>query len=339
MTTVSSIPLRASIEDGESVPPSSIGDAKDDLLATGLVQAAGRQVPSLLLPLLAAASAGSALVLQRPVLTSESLFALMNAAVTASMVTLGSYMTIQQRERFTGLAFIAAGVSWPLIALDIYPGWGGYVAFVFGGGATFYVPICWGILRYGRPQLTHRAERFLIPLCALLTSGTGVVFSLFVKPEWVGLSANASWPTLWPSELAFIIGGLLLCAGFNILAVYFLLLLRRRLREAPSTQRDAIRPLCWFGAALGVGSSAVFTATTFDSHLVSFHALVIIIGALALSLTGGLGVAMARQDLFSARFVDRLPDSRTRRGSPFTSGRCCGMSPLNCSSWTPARKV
>lgn len=271
----------------------------------------GRPWTSLMLPLLAAASGGGALLLQRPILTSEPVFALVNSAVPAAMVTLGSYMAIQQRERFTGLAFVVAGLSWPLIALDIYPGWGSWVAFVFGGGATFFPPICWGVLRYGRPRLTHRTERLFIPFCAVLTSGTGIVFSFFARPEWVGLSPAASWPALWPDETAFTIAALILTSGFVVLALCFLLLIRRLLREAPPTRRDAIRPLCIFGVALGIGASIVFTVTTFDANLLSFHALVIVVGALALSLTGGLGVAMARQEMLGARLVARLPESRT----------------------------
>jgi hypothetical protein len=91
--------------------------------------------------LLAVVSAGFTLLLQWPALTSEPAFTRMNACVTAGMVVMGSYLTIQQRERFTGLAFITAGVCWPLIALDVYPGWGGYLAFLFGGGATLSVPL------------------------------------------------------------------------------------------------------------------------------------------------------------------------------------------------------
>jgi hypothetical protein len=37
----------------------------------------------------------------------------------------------------------------------------------------------------------------------------------------------------------------------------------------------------------------------------------IVIGAFALTLTCGLGVSMTRQDLISARLIERLPYSRT----------------------------
>lgn len=289
--------------------------------ADGGLPAAGRRWPALLLPVLASASGAGALALQYPVLTSEPLFTLTNAAVTAAMVTLGSYLVIHHGERFTGLAFVVAGIFWPLIALDVYPGWGPYLAFIFGGGATFFVPLSWGILRYGRSRLAHRSERLYIPVCALLTSGAGAVFSLFTTPEWMGLPATARWPTLWfdtagfdtagANKAACTVGAVLLSVGFNILALYFLLLVWRVLREAPPTRRDAIRPLCAFGAVFGVGSGVVYTITTIDPQLLPLHALAIIIGALALILTGGLGISMARQDLLSARFVDRLPDSRT----------------------------
>ncbi len=271
----------------------------------------GRRCPLRLPLLLAGVSAGATLLLQWPVLASEPVFTRMNASVTASMIVLGSYLTIQQRERFTGLAFITAGLCWPLIALDIYPGWGGYLAFVFGGGAAFFVPLCWGILRYGRARLAHGSERLYIALCALLTSGTGATFSLFTKPEWVGLPARPPWPTLMPNELTRITGAVLLCLGFQVLAWGFLLLVRRMLQEAPPTRKDAIRPLCVFGVVFGFGSSVVYTVATFAPDLLPTHTVAIIIGAFAITLACGLGISMTRQDLLSARLVDRLPQSRT----------------------------
>lgn len=266
---------------------------------------------SLGLPLLATVSVGGAVLLQQPALTSEPLFVLMNAAVTASMVTLGSYMVVQQREGSTGLAFVVAGLSWPLLALDIYAGWGPYVAFVFGGGATFYPPLCWGILRYGRSRLTYRSERLFVPLCAVLTSGTGALLTFVAKPEWVGYPADTPWPTLWPDETAFFVVAVATCAGFVTLAGYFSLLVRRLLRETPPIRRNAIRPLCVFGVLLAAGSSLIYTVATFGFNRISFHTLVLVVGALALSLAGGLGVAMARQEFLGARLVERLPDSRT----------------------------
>lgn len=271
----------------------------------------GRPWVALLLPLLAVASGGGVLLVQQPVLTDEPVYALVNAAVAASMVTLGSYLAIQQRERFTGLAFVVAGVSWPLITLDIHPGWGPWVSFVLGGGATFFPAVAWGVLRYGRPRLTHRSERLFLPVCAMLTTGNGVVFSLFAQPEWLGFPADANWPTVWPDAFAFTIAALWLTTGFNLLAVGFLLLVRQLLREASPMQRLEIRPLCLFGVALGIGSSAVFTVTTFAPDLLSFHALTIVVGVLALSCTAGLGVAMARREMRAARLVARLPSSRS----------------------------
>jgi signal transduction histidine kinase len=251
------------------------------------------------------------LALQWPVLTSEPVFTRMNASVTAGMVVLGSYLTIQKRERFTGLAFITAGVCWPMIALDVYPGWGGYLAFLLGGGATFFTPLGWGILRYGRPRLAYRSERLYILLCALLTSGTGAAFSLFTKPEWVGLPAHARWPALVTNEVTRTVGAVLLCLGFQVLACYFLLLVRRMLREAPPTRKDAIRPLCIFGVAFGFGSSVVYIVATLDAGLLPLHRVATIIGAFALTLACGLGISMTRQDLMSTRLIDRLPNFRT----------------------------
>jgi signal transduction histidine kinase len=127
----------------------------------------------------------------------------------------------------------------------------------------------------------------------------------------MGLPADANWPTLWADKRGYTIGAVLLCVGFQVLAVYFLLLVRRVLREAPPTRRDAIRPLCTFGVAFGFGSGLVFTVATFAPRVLPLHAVAGIIGAFALILTSGLGVSMARQNLLSARFVDRLPDSQT----------------------------
>lgn len=263
------------------------------------------------LVVVAAVTTAGGVLLHRPVLLTQPLFTVANTATTTAMVTLGGYLVLRQRERFTGLAFVAAGLSWLLIAFDIYPGWGGWIAFVLGAGASFYTPLCWGVLRFGRPRLTRRSERAFLPLCALLTSGTGAVYSLFVRPEWIGLAPSASWPTLWPDQRVAAAGGVVLCAGFAFLAGYFVVLVRGLLREAPPTRRDTIRPLCLFGVAIGAGSAAIFTVSTPVAHLLPFHVLSILIAALALVTTAGLFVAITRQDLFLARLVALLPSLRT----------------------------
>ncbi len=47
-----------------------------------------------------------------------------------------------------------------------------------------------------------------------------VIYTLFARPEWTGLPATASWPTVWPNQTIAAVGAVVLCVGFNILAVY-----------------------------------------------------------------------------------------------------------------------
>ncbi|HZD15281.1 MAG TPA: hypothetical protein VE196_09195, partial [Pseudonocardiaceae bacterium] len=131
----------------------------------------------------AAFAALIALLIQRPVITTEPVYGTMNAALVITMVTLGTGLVLQG-QRFTGASFVLAGYSWLLVAADIYSGWGGWIAFVFGAGAPFYTPLSWGVLRYGRPALVHRAERIFLPVCAVVTSGLGAAQSLFSEPAW-----------------------------------------------------------------------------------------------------------------------------------------------------------
>ncbi|HET9257053.1 MAG TPA: histidine kinase [Pseudonocardiaceae bacterium] len=312
-------------EDRSPVVKNGIGDHSLNAISPGLPapdeadgpwdgdppHAAGRVCPSRLPLLLAAISGGITMLLQWPVLASEPVFTRMNACVTVGMVVLGSYLIIQKRERFTGLAFVTAGLCWPVVALDIYPGWGPYLAFLFGGGATYFVPVIWGILRYGRPRLAYRSERLYLPLCALLTTGASLALSLFIRPEWVGLPARARWPTLIASPLAATAGGVLACLGFQVLAWYLFALVRRTMREAPPTRKDAIRPLCVFGVVFGFGSSAVYTIAILAPSVLPVHTVAIVTGAFALTLACGLGASIIRQDLITARVIDRLPYSRT----------------------------
>jgi hypothetical protein len=96
-----------------------------------------------------------AAVLNGPVMRSEPVFASINVATTATLVTLGVYLMRAQSTRFTGWCFVLAGVSWLLTVTDtLAPAWGPLVHWVLSG--VTYVALGWAILRYRRPRLAGR---------------------------------------------------------------------------------------------------------------------------------------------------------------------------------------
>jgi hypothetical protein len=264
-----------------------------------------------ILTLVALLSALGCVAIHAPVLHSEPLYCIINTAVTCSMTTLGMYMIIKGRERFTGICFAFAGFFYPIISLDIYPGWGVYLAFILGGGALFYTPLGWGVLRYGRKKLESGAERAFIPISIVLTSGTGFLATTFARPGWLGFSPGVKWFSVWPNETATEVAAIAICVGFNFIAVYFCFLVFRMLRNAPPTSRRYIRPIGFFGSSLAVGSAIIYTVTTLVPRAVPFHVLVGLVGLFTLGITAAFVLAIVREQLLGARLVERLPNVAT----------------------------
>jgi signal transduction histidine kinase len=268
-------------------------------------------VAAVALVVMAAATAALSLVLHRPVLGAEPLFVVANTATAVAMVSLGGYLSLRQRERFTGRCFMVAGVSWLFVVFDIYPGWGPWIAFVFGPGATFYAPLSWGALRFGRRRLAHRAERVYLGLCAFFVSGAPALYSLFVLPQWIGLAGTVAWPRVWPNRHVASYGGIVLALGYVFIAGQFMFVARGALQEMSPLRREASRPLYVFAPVLAVGSALIFGFATVIAHAVLLHSVIITVAALALTLTAGLFMAILRENTWAARLVELLPSLRT----------------------------
>ena len=190
-----------------------------------------------------------AAVLNGPGMRSEPVFASINVATTATLVTLGVYLMRGQSTRFTGWCFALAGVSWLLTVTDtLAPAWGPLVQWVLSGFT--YVALGWAILRYRRPRLAGRAERWFVIGSVVGTVGVAVVTTPFLPPEVLGYPADAVWPLLVDSGAAIVVGLTLNCPAFAALAVVFCLLMVRILREAPFVSRRFLRRWCCSAACL-----------------------------------------------------------------------------------------
>lgn len=271
-----------------------------------------RQRPLLVaLLLLAGTCAAIAVLVQVPLLPTEPLYVVVNVLVTTSMILMGSYLISRQRERFTGAAFVIAGVFWLGRSVEIYLPWGPLFSWLFSG-AGFYTAISWGILRYGRVRLETRSERLFIPFCAIFIAGSCAILATVSFPEWLAYPTNSYWLTIWPSEMLSTVFNLGACAGYAFIAIYFCVLSFRKLHSTAHFRRGILRPLVWCGS----GWAAVATTVTIVMSLapasdISAHATYDIIGILSFSLTAALVVAIARQQLMGSSFVNRLPAIRT----------------------------
>lgn len=258
-------------------------------------------------------SAAIAIAVHVPVLTAQPLYALINVAVTSVVTMVGTYLVVSEQERFTGIAFIFAGALYPVNDLDIYPGWAAYVSYIFGGGALFYGAISWGVLRYGRRHLEYLSERIFIPICFFFASGSGILAMSFARPEWLGFPADSKWLTVWPNRTAFSVAGVVVCAGFVFIAVYFTSLMVRRVRATPAVSRGSLQPLAAFGSVLALGSAGIYTIETLAPDLVAFHTLMNLVGVLTLGVAGALITAVVRHQLLAAHLVEQLPEVHTPR--------------------------
>lgn len=252
-----------------------------------------------------------AAVLNGPVMRSEPVFASINVATTATLVTLGVYLMRAQSTRFTGWCFVLAGVSWLLTVTDtLAPAWGPLVHWVLSG--VTYVALGWAILRYRRPRLAGRAERWFVIGSAVGTVGVAVVTTPFLPPEVLGYPAHTLWPPLLIDSVAAIAVALALnCAAFAALAVAFCALMVRILREAPVVSRHFLRPMLLFGGILAAGSALVQVAAMVDPVRISLHHAAATVGALILCLSAALALTMLLQHSVGSRFVANLPPVRT----------------------------
>lgn len=287
MTYVTSLPLRAPIE----------GDRYPMTVLVGL-------------PAAAVLSAAAAFALHGPVVASEPLFTTINVAVIATLITLGLYVVVRQHERFTGLCFALAGVSWYLAVIDTaFPTWGPYVAWSLSG--TTYMAISWAVLRYRRRRLETVAEKAFVPTAAVLTIATSVIAAFFIPPEVVGYPADTFWPPVTTDPLSSTVVIVVLCLGYVVLAVYYCLLMARIVRAAPYISRGFLRPMALFGAFLAVGAAIVQSVSALAPNVLGIHQALSTVGALILALSGALAASMMLQQMVGSRFVDHLPSVRT----------------------------
>lgn len=267
--------------------------------------------PSAILVVVALVSAAISIAVHQSVLVSEPIFAVVNGAVTCGLTTVGTHLVLSERERFTGIAFMVAGITYPLADIDVFPAWGPYLSYIFGGGALFYATLSWGILRYGRPALETRGERVFLPLCIVVTSGSTLLAVLVARPEWLGYPARTPWLSVWPDRRSFEVASVVVCVGFVAIAVYFTILMIRRIGRTPPLQRGSLMPLTVFGSGLALGGAVIISVATLAPSVIALHTLLNLLGLLTLSVAVALFVGIVRHSMLGARAVDALTEAQT----------------------------
>lgn len=251
---------------------------------------------------------GLTVAVQWPAVASELEFVVVNVAVVLSMVGLGCYLS-RVDERFSGICFMVAGAGWIVTGLDVHPRWGSAPSWLFGG-ALVYTSIGWGILRYGRPYLARR-ERLFVVCCVAATTGMCTLLMLFSRPEWLAYSPEALWLTVWPNPTTTAVLNLVACVGYLGLGCLFASVAFRRLTETSPVQRRIQRPLVLAGAGWAAAASVVTTVGSLSPETVPIHTNSTIVGALSVVVTGALAVAIHRNRMLGASFLDVLPTQRT----------------------------
>lgn len=315
MTHVTSVPLRAPIED----------DQRPWVIRAILMAAAGLSIIG-------------ATYLHRPIIAAEPVFTTINVAVIATLITLGLYLVLRQREGLSGLAFAVAGATWSISALDgVFPAWGPYVTWTFAG--TTYVAIGWAILRYRRRRLETTAEMAFVPIAIALTVGTSFA-AAFVVPPWIlGFPADTFWPVVYNrpaiSTGAIAVVGL----GFLALGGFFCVLMAGMVRRAPYVGRAALRPMAMFGAFFAVGSAVVQAGSAAAPDVVGPHYAVIAVGVLLLALSAALAVSMMLQEMVGSRFLAQLPLVRTPETVSTYLRTVLGDPTVELLYWSPESSV
>jgi signal transduction histidine kinase len=247
--------------------------------------------------------------IEAPAIAAEPFFVGVNTAVVLCLVGLGHYLAAQHGERVTGACFVVAGAGWVVLSLDVHSRWGSLPSWLFGS-AIVYTAIGCGILHYGRARLSP-AGRWWIVACVAGTTGTTAPIVLVSRPQWLGFSPEAFWPSPWPDRTATTVLVVAACVAWLVVAGLFVVIALRQLRSAPPAQRRILRPLTLAGAGWAGAAAGVTVFATLAPGVVSLHGNSNIIGLLSVSVTAALAAAINRSRVLAATFVDTLPSERT----------------------------
>jgi signal transduction histidine kinase len=252
---------------------------------------------------------GLTVLVELPAVPREPFFVAINAAVVGTLVALGHYLVEQHGERFSGLCFAAAAGGWLLLNLDVHASWAALPSWLLGSGVVFIGIGCavlhWGQTGFGGPGCWWAV------ICMSATVATRLPIALVSRPEWLGYSSTAWWPTVHPDRAAAAV--LAMLAGFVFVGIagYFARVALRRLHQATPVHRRILRPLTLAAAGWG-GAAALLTAiSTLAPGLLPVHVGTTVVGLASLVVTAALATAVNRGRMLAATFVEALPAQRT----------------------------
>lgn len=272
-----------------------------------LWRAAG-EVTTLVLPVTAVSIAAIASVVQLDLWATEPLFAAVNLAVSTVMVVAGVYLLLREGQPISGWAFVAAGLSWLVIPVDVHPGWWAFLSWTTSG--MFYVFVGTAILGYQSRGLRGPHLAWIVA-AALGFTGTNAIAAVYTGPSELGYRSDAAWLPIVDNEVWKSVTLALSLGAWLALGIWFVMLQRARLRRASPLHAAALRPFMLFGAILAIVAGAVLGLASLLPDVLHPHGANTVVGLFVLALMSGLSTTMIRSRLTQAHLIAGLPEVHT----------------------------
>ncbi|HEY5853492.1 MAG TPA: hypothetical protein VIW24_05415 [Aldersonia sp.] len=175
----------------------------------------------------------------------------LDVAVDVLLVLAGYLLILEPGQRVTGGMLIAVAGCWLLSTITV-PFLG---PFPFVGTVVlplFWLLVCCAVLRYPDQRFTVPGARLFVAIAAFWLGVGHIVVILSYDPRWDGWSADVWWPTVVANPDLFRALSIVSVYGDAALAMYFLFMVARRIRQLGGVDRWVLAPLIGSVFATGI---------------------------------------------------------------------------------------
>ncbi|MFG1922696.1 sensor histidine kinase [Cryptosporangium sp. NPDC048952] len=197
-----------------------------------------------------------AFVFGYPYWTDHQFYALVVALECALTAGAGMVLRTSSTSAASGDLIALGGFAW---ALSWSSAWdvGLFPLVSDFAQATFFLVLGVGVLLYPTGALQNLAERLWVPAAVVILGGGELVYTVLSRPEWVGYSAEAVWPTFLSDRDAFETAEPIIGGAYVALAAGYVVALVLRARRTTRGPQRAVVPVLVCVAAIGVVAALV----------------------------------------------------------------------------------
>jgi signal transduction histidine kinase len=249
--------------------------------------------------------------------------------VTACLLVAGTGLRSSRRARKVGVFMLLTAALWPTYWAAIgETGAGPFLSLIDGN--LIWCVFGTGLLSFPDEQRMGRREHaFVVVLWSFLLVGA-LALALTSRPEWLGFSAGAWWPSVDATRSGFNVVSTIFGLGGVALAITGGLLLTRRLHAASGLDRAVLRPAL-AGVTVVVLTAGVTGVVQDSGGTESIYATMAFLQGISLLLVPAvLLVSVVRSRLARAEVADTI--MRLTRPSTSDSVRSALRSALRDDS-------